>query len=90
LLLLSTEDRFQNIPVWACEYVVLWYKCQLLSGDSDRAQRNGMELHHGRVRGALGKGSAPEGGGHETGCPGQQAQPQAAEVQGAFGRHSQS
>jgi len=28
----------------------------------------------------LGTGSAPEGGGHGTGCPGQWAQPQAARV----------
>jgi len=29
--------------------------------------------------GGFGKGSAPEGGGHGTGCPGQQSQPQVAE-----------
>ena len=35
-----------------------------------------MELCQGRVGGGSGKGSAPEGGGHGTGCPGQWAQPQ--------------
>ena len=42
----------------------------------------------GREKG-LGKGSAPEGGGHETGCPGQWARPQAVGVQGVFGHRSQ-
>ena len=30
----------------------------------------GMELHQGRVKRVLGKGSATEGGGHGTGYPG--------------------
>ena len=38
----------------------------------------------------LGRGSASEGGGHGTGCPGQQAQPWAAIVQGAFVHLSQT
>ncbi len=33
--------------------------------------RNGMELCQGRGSWGLGTGSAPEGGGHGTGCPGQ-------------------
>ena len=44
--------------------------------DSDRARGNGMELCQGRGSWGPGKGSAPEGGGHGTGCPGQWAQPQ--------------
>jgi len=43
--------------------------------DSDRAQRNGMELCQGRGSWGSGTGSAPEVGGHGTGCPGQWAQP---------------
>ena len=39
--------------------------------DSDRARGNGMELCQGRGRWGSGKGSAAEGGGHGTGCPGQ-------------------
>lgn len=39
--------------------------------DSNRIQRNSMELCQGRVRWRLEKGSAPERGGHGTGCPGQ-------------------
>ena len=42
---------------------------------SNRAQGNGMELCQGRVSCGLGKGSSTEGGGHGTGCPGQQARP---------------
>jgi len=38
----------------------------------------------------LGKGSAPEGGGHGTGCPGQWEWPQAAKVQGALEHNSQT
>lgn len=49
-----------------------------------------MELHQGGVRGMLGKGSAPEGGGQGTGCTRQQAQPQGAGVQEAFEQHSES
>ena len=37
-----------------------------------------------------GQGSSPQGGGHETGCPGQWAQPRSAGVQGAFGQCSQT
>ena len=37
-----------------------------------------------------GKGSSPEGGGHGTGCPGQQAWPQATGVQGTFQQRSQT
>jgi len=44
-----------------------------------------MELCQGRVRWGLGKGSAPEDGGHGTGCPGQWAWHQAVGVQSAFG-----
>jgi len=47
----------------------------LLSGDSDRAQGNVMELCRGRVRWELGKGFALEGGGRGTDCPGQWAWP---------------
>ena len=43
-----------------------------------------MELCQGRGSWGLGTGSAPEGGGHGTGCPGLWAQPQAAGVQGLF------
>jgi len=49
-----------------------------------------MELCQGRVRWGLGKGSAPESGGHGTGCPGQWAWPQAAGAQGAFGQCTQT
>jgi len=48
-----------------------------------------MELCQGRGRWRLGIGSAPEGGEHGTGCPGQWARPQAAVVQGALGQYSQ-
>ena len=39
-----------------------------------------MELCQGRGSWGLGTGSAPEGGGHGTGCPGQWAQPRVLEV----------
>jgi len=58
--------------------------------DSNRAWGNGMELCQGRGCWGLGTDSAPEGGGHGTGCPGQQAQPWAAIVQGAFVHLSQT
>ena len=58
--------------------------------DSDRARGNGMELCQGRGRWGWGKGSAPEGGGQRTACPGQWARPRAAGVQGGFGQHSQT
>jgi len=38
----------------------------------------------------LGKGSAPEGGRHGTGCPGQWAWPQGDGVQGASGQCPQT
>ena len=38
----------------------------------------------GRGSWGLGTGSAPEGGGRETGCPGQWARPQGDGVQGAL------
>jgi len=38
-----------------------------------------MELCHGRGSWGLGKGAAPEGGGHRTGCPGLWARPQVLE-----------
>ena len=41
---------------------------------SDRARGNGTELCQGRGSWGSGKGSAPEGGGHGTGCTGQWAQ----------------
>jgi len=47
-----------------------------------------MELCQERGNWQLGKESAPEGGGHGMGCPGQWAQPQADGVQGAFGQCS--
>jgi len=62
----------------------------LLSGDSDRARGNGMEMHQGRVRWRLGKGSSPENSGHGTGCPGQWSRPQGIGVQRVFGQHSQT
>ena len=43
--------------------------------DSDRARGNDMELCQGRGSWGLETGSAPEGGGHGTGCQGQWAQP---------------
>jgi len=48
-----------------------------------------MELCQGRGGRGLGKGSAPEDGGHGAGCPGQWEWAQAAGVQGAFGQCSQ-
>jgi len=53
--------------------------------DSSRARGNGVELCQGRGSWELGKESAPEGGGHGTGCPGQRARPQAIRVQKASG-----
>ena len=53
--------------------------------DSDRARGDGVELCQGRGSWGLGKGSAPEGSGHGTGCPGQWARSLSARVQGAFG-----
>jgi len=38
--------------------------CSLLSGDSNRTQRNSMKLCQGRVWKGLWTGSAPEGSGH--------------------------
>ena len=55
-------------------------------------QRQGLRCKwHGAVSGegwGLGKGSAPEGGGHGTACPGQRAWPWAAGAQGTFGQCS--
>lgn len=44
--------------------------CADLSGDSDRAQWNSMELCQGRARWWLGEGSALEGDGHGTAAQG--------------------
>lgn len=49
-----------------------------------------MEPPQRRVRLVWGNGSAPEGSGHGTACPGQWARPQAAGAQGAFGHRSQT
>ena len=70
---LSAEQRSRGEASW---------RLQLLTGsagaalsyalcDSDRARGNGMELCRGRGSWGLGTGSAPEGRGHGTGCPGQ-------------------
>mgnify|MGYP001856084944 CR=1 FL=1 len=48
--------------------------------DSNRTQGNGMELCQGRGSWGLGTSSAPEGGGHGTGCPGQWACSQVLEL----------
>lgn len=58
--------------------------------DSDRAQRNDMELCQGRGSWGLGKGSAPEGSRHGTDYPGQWLWPWADGVQGEFGQCSQT
>jgi len=47
---------------------------------------HGAVLREGWV---IGRGSSPEGSGHSIGSPWQGSWPQAARVQGAFGRHSQ-
>jgi len=56
-------------------------------------QRQGPRERHGAVpregQWGLGTGSAPEGGGYGTACPGQWARPRAAGVQGASGQRSQ-
>ena len=56
----------------------------LLSGDSNRAQGNDMELCQGRGSWGLGKHSSSEGGLCRAGCPGLWSQHQGAGVQGAF------
>lgn len=48
-----------------------------------------MELHQGRARWGLGKGSSPQGGGHGTGSPENWIWPQAGGVQEVFGQHPQ-
>ena len=48
--------------------------------DSDRARGNGMELCQGRGSWGSGNGSAPQGSGHGTACPGQWAQPRVPEI----------
>jgi len=42
---------------------------------ADEAEGSFLELCQGRGSWALGKGSAPEGSGHGTGCPGLWARP---------------
>lgn len=49
-----------------------------------------MELHQEKARWELGKGSAPEGAGHGTGCPGQWLWSQASGVQDVFRQHFQT
>jgi len=44
-------------------------------GSAELCSGNGMELCQGRGSGGSRNGSAPEGGGHGTACPGQWAQP---------------
>jgi len=43
-----------------------------------------MELCQGRGSWGSGKGSAPEGGGHGTGCPGQWSGPKLLELKGCL------
>ena len=89
---LSPEQRsHEGRPHGGCSssQAVEGQRWALLSGDSNRAWGNGMELCQGRGSWGLGKGSAPEGSGHGTGCPGQWARSLSARVQGAFGWHCQ-
>ena len=53
-------------------------------------RENSMDFCQWTDRWGLGKGSAPEGGGHGTVCPGQRAQPRAARAQRAFGHCSET
>ena len=52
-------------------------------------QQQGLREQHGAVSGegyvGVGTGSAPGSGGHGTGCPGQQAQPQVLEFKEYLG-----
>lgn len=54
--------------------------CADLSGDSDRAQWNSMELCQGRARWWLGEGSALEGDGHGTAAQGSGLGPELLEI----------
>lgn len=69
----------------------IFIKTTLLSGDSDRTRKNGMELHHGMVSLGVRKRFLTRGWWAWIGLPRQWSLPQAAGVQEvqAFGQHSQ-
>ena len=70
---LSAEQRSRGEASWRLQLRTGSAGAALSSAlcDSDRARGNGMELCRGRGSWGLGTGSAPEGRGHGTGCPGQ-------------------
>ena len=59
----SEQRRLRGGLVAACSssHRELEGQCDVCSGDSDRAQRNSVELHRGGSCWVLGKGSSPYG-----------------------------